>query len=78
MSLTIAPVVVDLGKEKSKTLRALKKGEGKLVDEVARVVEEVRAKSSELADKELVPVVMIYRKKAKKSRSMLPWKTCAG
>jgi Family of unknown function (DUF6200) len=74
MSLTIAPVVVDLGKEKTKTLRALKKGEGKLMEEVARVVEEVRAKSAELAGKELVPVVMIYRRKAKKSRSMLPFK----
>jgi len=74
MSLTIAPVVVDLGKEKSKTLRALKKGEGKLVEEVARVIEEVRAKSSELADKELVPVVMIYRKKPNLKRGgKLPW-----
>jgi hypothetical protein len=74
MSLTIAPVVVDLGKEKSKTLRALKKGEGKLVAEVARIVEEVRAKSSELAGKELVPVVIIYRKKPSLKRGgKLPW-----
>jgi hypothetical protein len=71
MTATIAPVVVDLGKEKSKTLRALKNGEGPLMQEVARVVEEVRAKSSELANKELVPVVIIYRKKPKR-RSMLP------
>ena len=72
MTATIAPVVVDLGKEKSKTLRALKKGEGPLMLVVARVLEEVRARSSELAGKELVPVVIIYRKKLKKSRSMLP------
>lgn len=68
----IAPVVVDLGKEKSKALRALKKGQGKLMDDVARVLQEVRANSSDLAGKELVPVVMIYRKKPKrKPRSML-------
>jgi hypothetical protein len=73
MTSTIAPVVVDLGKEKSKTLRALKNGEGPLMHDVARVLEEVRAKSTELASKELVPVVIIYRKKPRrKNRSMLP------
>ncbi len=71
MTSTIAPVVIDLGKEKSKTLKALKNGEGPLMQDVARVLEEVRAKSSELADKELVPVVIIYRKKPKR-RGMLP------
>ena len=54
MTATIAPVVVDLGKEKSKTLRALKNGEGPLMKDVARVLEDVRAKSPELASKELV------------------------
>jgi len=74
MTATIAPVVVDLGKQKSKTLRDLKNGEGPLMLDVARVLEEVRAKSSELASKELVPVVILYRKKPKrKSRGMLPF-----
>ena len=74
MTATITPVVVDLGKQKSKTLRALKNGEGPLMLDVARVLEEVRAKSKELASKELVPVVVIYRKKPKrKSRGMLPF-----
>jgi hypothetical protein len=74
MSSAIAPVVVDLGKEKRKTIKDLKKGEGKLMGEVTRVLEEVRAKSAELASKELVPVVMIYQKKAKKkTRGMLPF-----
>ena len=74
MTATIAPVVVDLGSQKSKTLRALKNGEGPLMHDVTRVVEEVRAKSSELASKELVPVVIIYRKKSrKKSRVMFPF-----
>jgi hypothetical protein len=72
MSSTIAPVVVDLGKQKSKTLKALKNGEGKLMQDVAHVIEEVRAKSPELASKELVPVVIIYRKKPSRKRGMLP------
>jgi hypothetical protein len=72
MTATIAPIVVDLGKEKSKTLRALKNGEGPLMHDVARVLDEVRARSSELAGKELVPVVIIYSKKPKrKSRGMM-------
>jgi len=72
MTATIAPIVVDLGKEKSKTLRALKNGEGPLMEDVAHVLEEVRTKSSELAGKELVPIVIVYRKKPKrKSRGML-------
>jgi len=72
MATTIPPIVVDLGKEKSQNLRALKNGEGPLMDDVAGVLDEVRARSSELAGKELVPVVIIYRKKPKrKSRAML-------
>ena len=72
MTTTIAPIVVDLGKEKSKNLRALENGEGPLMHDVESVLDEVRAGSSELAGKELVPVVIIYRKKPKrKGRAML-------
>lgn len=72
MTATIDPIVVDLGKEKSKTLRALKNGEGPLMEDIAHVLDEARAKSSELAGKELVPIVIVYRKKPKrKSRGML-------
>lgn len=63
MTAMIAPVVVDLGKQKSKALRALKNGKGPLVEDVAQVLAEVRARSAELASKELIPVVIIYRKK---------------
>jgi len=73
MTATIAPVVVDLGKQKSKTLRALKNGEGPLMEDVARVLDEVRARSPELAAKELVPVVILYRKKPKTKSGMLPF-----
>ena len=71
----IAPVVVDLGKQKSKTLRALKRGQGKLMEDVGRVVQELRANSAELAGKELVPVVILYRKRPKRrlSSRLLPF-----
>ena len=73
MTTSIAPVVVDLGKQKSKRLRDLKNGEGPLMTDVTHVIEEIRAKSPELASKELVPVVIIYRKKPRRKRSMLPF-----
>jgi hypothetical protein len=70
----IAPVVVDLGKTKKKDLRALKLGEGKLMAEVHSVLEELRANSTELAGKTLVPVVILYRKPPKRTVArMLPF-----
>jgi hypothetical protein len=73
LTATISPVVVDIGKQKSKDLKALKNGGGPLMDDVAKVLDELRAKSPELAAKDLVPVVIIYRRKAKKTRSMMPF-----
>ena len=63
------PVILDLGRQKSKELRALKKGEGKLWDEVLGIVEEVKEQLGEKADgRVLMPVVMIYQKKPKRRR----------
>jgi hypothetical protein len=70
----ITPVVVDLGKKKKKDIQALKRGQGKLMEDVHRVIEEVRANSSALAGKELVPVVILYRKEPKrKVAGLLPF-----
>ena len=66
---TVTPIVIDLGKKKKKQLRDLKRGQGKLVDEVSEVLERVRADMGAKADAgHLVPVVMIYRKKQKSRR----------
>ncbi|MEW6736396.1 MAG: hypothetical protein AB1489_34205 [Acidobacteriota bacterium] len=63
------PIVIDLGKEKSKRIKALKRGRGKLLDEVAAAVEEVRANLGDEANgKVLVPVVLIYRKKSRRRK----------
>jgi hypothetical protein len=70
----IAPVVVDLGKKKKKDIRDLKRGEGKLMEDVHKVIEQIRANSSELVGKELVPVVILYRKEPKrKVAGLLPF-----
>jgi len=71
---TITPIVIDLGKKKRKQIRALKRGSGKLMDEVAEVLNHVRGDlgpDTEL--KHLVPVVLVYRQKEKRrSGGLLP------
>ena len=60
----IAPVIIDLGKEKKGRIKDLKRGRGRLMAEVAAVLNEVRAGlGDDAGNKQLVPVVLIYRKK---------------
>ena len=68
----VQPIVVDLGKKKKKQIRNLKRGRGPLLEDVADVVEKVRASlADQLAGKELVPVVIVYRQKKKRSSGLL-------
>ncbi len=72
----ITPVVVDLGKVKRKHVKRLKRGEGKLADEVLEVLDEVVEElGDELEGATLVPVVMVYERKPKQKRRTieLPW-----
>ena len=66
---TSVPIVIDLGKAKRKRIKRLKRGRGKLIDETRQAVEELRSSlGPEAADRELVPVVIVYRKKMGKRR----------
>jgi hypothetical protein len=68
---TVAPIVVSLGKESRKRIRQLKRGRGKLVDEVAHVLDQVRASFGDHAEgKVLVPVVLVYRRKRRRTWGM--------
>ncbi len=68
----ITPIVIDLGKEKRKRLRALKRGKGPLVDDVASVVDEIKSRMG--GNKEFVPIVFIYRqKRRRKNRGLFPF-----
>jgi hypothetical protein len=63
------PVIIDLGRQKPKALKDLKKGEGKLWGEVLDIIEEVEDQLGEQADgKVFVPVVLIYQKKFRRQR----------
>ena len=66
------PVIIDLGKQKNRAVKNLKKGKGKLWGEVLDVVEEVKEMlGTEAEGKVLVPVVLIYRAKPKRKRPNL-------
>ena len=59
------PVIIDLGKQRSSSLRELKKGEGKLWDEVLDVAEEVKEMlGAEAEGKVFIPIVMLYQEKS--------------
>lgn len=65
----ITPVLVDLGKVRRKHVKRLKRGEGRLADEVLDVLDEVIDElGDDLNGATLVPIVMVYEKKPKKSR----------
>lgn len=66
------PIVIDLGKQRPKHIKRLKRGRGKLWDEVVDVIDEVSYQlGEETQDKVLVPIVMVYRKKKKRKRANL-------
>jgi hypothetical protein len=63
------PIIIDLGKQRSRALKNLKKGEGKLWDEVLDVVEEVKDLLGADADgKVLVPIILIYGERSRRRR----------
>jgi hypothetical protein len=63
----IAPIIIDLGKEKRKRIKDLKRGRGRLMNEVAGVINEARINLGAEADgKEFIPIILIYRKKRKR------------
>lgn len=63
------PVIIDLGKQRSRTLKDLKQGEGKLWDEVLDVVDEVKEMLGAEADgKVLVPVILLYKERPSRRR----------
>lgn len=68
----VSPIIIDLGKKKRKQIRDLKNGTGKLMAEVADVLNEVRANMGSDADgKQFIPVILVYRRKSRRKASGL-------
>ena len=64
-----APIVVDLGKRRRKHIKQLGDGVGPIARDVAEVLAHLKAElSAELDGQPLVPIVLIYRKKARRRR----------
>jgi hypothetical protein len=69
------PIVIDLGKERRKRIRQLKRGCGPLLEEIEEVLEHVKAGlGPDEQGKQLVPIIMVYRRKEKrKGRGLFPF-----
>ena len=64
------PILIDLGKIKGKVVRQFREGRGELVGEIHHVLAETRKNlGTEAAGKELVPIVLVYKKKAKRKKN---------
>ncbi|MDI1433113.1 MULTISPECIES: hypothetical protein [Polyangium] len=67
----ITPIVLKVGKRKRSAIKDLKRGRGRLMDEVEQTLDEVRiGLGAEGARKELVPVVILYRQKDKRRKGL--------
>jgi cellobiose-specific phosphotransferase system component IIA len=71
MTQVISPIIVNAGKKRRKVIKSLKRGRGKLMNEVSQVIEEARSGlSGDTEAKEIVPIVVIYQKKSKRKRGL--------
>jgi hypothetical protein len=63
-------VVIDVGRKKRKAIRELKEGIGPIAEEVHEAAQ-AAAKERSSGAKEVVPVVILYRKRGRKPRGIL-------
>ena len=65
---TTPPIVLDLGKQRRKRIRDLRRGEGRLMDEITASIEELRTAGALAADAQAV--VVIVRERRRKVRGL--------
>ncbi len=70
-SESLDPVIIDLGRKKRKSVKKLRRGEGKLMDEVEDVIQGLQADGHIAADAQ--PVVVIVREKDNWKRGAKIW-----
>lgn len=64
-----APIILDIGKARKKNIRDMKRGQGKIMADLQDAMAEVTLSLGDQADgKQLVPVVLLYRKKTRSRR----------
>jgi len=63
------PIILDIGKTKKRNIRDAARGQGKIMTDVQDAMAEVTSSLGEQVDgKQLVPVILIYRKKKRARR----------
>lgn len=68
------PVFLDLGSKSRKAIKKLKRKRGKLMTEVEQSVEDVSSRlGSDAKNKQLIPIVIIYRRKRKRKANNFPF-----
>jgi hypothetical protein len=65
-----SPVLLDLGKQRRKRIKQLRRREAKLMDEINGCIEELRTAGTVNANCQ--PIVIVVREKRRKTKSMLP------
>ncbi len=65
-----APVIIDLGKHRRKRIKDLRRGKGRLADEVSGCVEELKAAGTLASSAQTV--VVVVREKRRRISSLLP------
>lgn len=66
---TLSLTFLSVGKKKKRALKDLKRGRGRLMDEVEQTLEEVRdGLGASASGKEIVPVIILFREKQKRKR----------
>lgn len=65
----ISPIVIDLGKASRRRIKRLKRGRGRLTEEVAETLQQLEASvATQEQERVLVPIVVVYRRKRKGGR----------
>lgn len=65
-----SPIILDVGKAKKRDIRDVKRGrQGRILADVHDAVAEVTATAGDqIEDKQIVPVVLVYRRKGRRRR----------
>jgi hypothetical protein len=66
-----SPIILDMGSRNKKQIKKLRKGTGKLIDEVNGCIEELKASGTISASAQ--PVVLIVREKQDPLFPLMPW-----
>ena len=63
--VSVQPIILDAGRRTRRMIKALKRGRGRLMDEVEEVIREYRL-STDVENVQLVPLIMLYGTKVQR------------